>query len=70
MVKRTRGKHARDGESEQEKIKIEGKEPMKEEVEPIKKQSKSRKSRRRIAIGDLLLGRGHESYDLIKELGN
>ena len=58
-IKRTRGDHAREEESELEENRREGKE-VSREGESSKKPRRVKRSRRKITIKDFPLGRGHE----------
>ena len=67
-VKIIRGDHAREEESELDENRCEGKE-ISREGESSKKPRRVKRSRRKITIKDFPLGRGHESYDLIEDIG-
>ena len=67
-VKRTRGDHAREEESELEGNRHEGKETSRE-GESSKKPRRVKRSRRKITTKYFPLGRGHEPYDLAEDIG-
>ena len=67
-VKRTRADKGREGEEEEEEPR-EHRESHKEEGESSKRPRKAKKPRRKITLRDFPLRRGHESYDLIEDLG-